>query len=534
MQPVHDLKAVAILATQPSLTTKMNEAFNIVDLFFDAAKKNSRRTAIIYKNVKISFREFEKQVTDTAHYFVSKGIGKSDRVLIFVPMSIDLYRIVLALFKIGATAVFLDEWVSKKRMEECCKVAQCKAFVGIFKAKILALFSNELRKIPIRLGMAWWPSHNSNNVFPVTSKEDTALITFTTGSTGTPKAAKRTHGFLHNQFKALKEKIEPEEDDITMAVLPIVLLINLATGTTSVIADFKGSNPHSLKPKKIMQQLKTYHVNSIIASPFFVKKISEYIIRNRISIPYMKKIFTGGAPVFPIEAAVYHEAFPHAKVEVVYGSTEAEPISSINIKNLIKEKNNFLEGLNVGKPDDSTKVKIIQIIDDNIYIDSEEELSAIELPLKEIGEIIVSGDHILREYFNNEEALYRNKIFIRSKCWHRTGDSGYLDVNGTLFLTGRCSTLIQKHDKIFYPFIYENYFQTISGVEIGTVMLLKEKITAVIEMKEELKKDLVKSNIKNQGPQFENIIFLKKIPRDPRHNSKIDYQKLRLLIAEKF
>jgi len=53
-------------------------------------------------------------------------------------------------------------------------------------------------------------------------------------------------------------------------------------------------------------------------------------------------------------------------------------------------------------------------------------------------------------------------------------------------------------------------------------------------MQEELKKDLVKSNIKNQGPQFENIIFLKKIPRDPRHNSKIDYQKLRLLIAEKF
>lgn len=510
----------------------MNKAFNIVDLFFDAAKKNPSGTAIIFKNKKISFSELEKQVTNTAHYFLRKGIGKNDRVLVFVPMSIDLYRIVLALFTIGAAAVFLDEWVSKKRMEECCKAAQCKAFIGIGKARILAMFSNELRKIPIRLGTTYSPV-NSDHAFAVTAEEDTALITFTTGSTGSPKAAKRTHGFLYHQFKALKEKIEPEKDDVCMPVLPIVLLINLATGTTSVIANFKGSKPNSLQPQKIIQQLTTHSVNSIIASPFFVKKISEYIINNGISIPHIKKIFTGGAPVFPGEAVIYNEAFPQAKTEVVYGSTEAEPISSIDINTLIKEKNNILQGLNVGKIHACTEVKIIQIIDDNIYITSEEELSAIELPVKEVGEIIVSGDHILREYFNNEEALQRNKIFIGNKCWHRTGDSGFLNENRALFLTGRCNTLIQKDDKIIYPFIYENYFQTIDGVELGTIMLLKEKITAVIELKDKSKKDSVKRNIENTIHLFETIIFLKKVPRDTRHNSKIDYEKLRLLLINR-
>lgn len=510
----------------------MNEAFNIVDLFFEAAKKNPLKTAIIYKDRKISFSELEKQVTDTAYYFLSKGISKNDRVLVFVPMSIDLYRIVLALFKIGAAAVFLDEWVSKKRMKECCKAAQCKAFIGILKARILAVFLNELRKIPIRLGTAY-STVNSNNTFAVTSKEDTALITFTTGSTGTPKAAKRTHGFLYHQFKALEDKIEPEKDDVCMAVLPIVLLINLATGATSVIADFKANKPNLLQPQKIIQQLTTHSVNSIIASPFFVKKISEYIINNGISIPHIKKIFTGGAPVFPGEAAIYNEAFPQAKTEIVYGSTEAEPISSIDIKTLIKENNNILRGLNVGKIHACTEVKIIQIIDGNIYTASEEGLSAIELPVKEVGEIIVSGDHILREYFNNEEALQRNKIFIGNKCWHRTGDSGFLNENRALFLTGRCSTLIQKDGKIIYPFIYENYFQTIDGVELGTIFLLKEKITAVIELKDELKKASVKSNIENTIHLFEKIIFLKKIPRDARHNSKIDYKKLRLLLIHR-
>lgn len=507
----------------------MNQTFNIADLFFSAAKRNPLTTAIIYKNRKISFTELEKEITATAHFFQRKGIVKNDRVLVFVPMSIDLYRIVLALFKIGATAVFLDEWVSRKRMEECCKTAQCKAFIGISKAQILAVFSRELRKIPIKLGTAY-STGQSNGTFAVTSKEDTALITFTTGSMGTPKAAKRTHGFLYHQFKALKEKIEPEKGDISMPVLPIVLLINLATGTTSVIADFKSSKPNLLRPEKIIQQITKYSVNSIIASPFFIKEIAEYIISNNISIPCIKKIFTGGASVFPGEAARYYEAFPQVKTEIVYGSTEAEPISSIDIETLIKEKNNILRGLNAGKPDKCTEVKIIHIIEGNICINSEEELSAIELPLKAIGEIIVSGNHILREYFNNEEALNRNKIFIGNTCWHRTGDSGYLDENGTLFLTGRCSTLFQKDGTIIYPFIYENYFQTIGEVETGTIMLIKGKITAIIELKDESGKDAVKSNLESALPLLEKILFLKKIPRDPRHNSKIDYEKLRLFV----
>ncbi|HEY6162332.1 MAG TPA: AMP-binding protein, partial [Bacteroidia bacterium] len=171
----------------------MSEDFNITDLFFEAAAKYPGKPAIIYKEEAITFSVFAREVDATAAYFIKKGIMQGDRVMIFVPMSIDLYRIVLALFRIGATAVFLDEWVSKARMEECCKVAQCKAFIGGFKARTLALLSSELRKIPIKLGT------KKTNGGPLSEKRkvtfsDTALITFTTGSTGIPKAAKRTHG----------------------------------------------------------------------------------------------------------------------------------------------------------------------------------------------------------------------------------------------------------------------------------------------------------------------------------------------------
>ena len=504
------------------------DAFNITDLFFNAVKKDPVKIAIIYKKNRISFGELEKQVTETVHYFLEKGITNGDRVLILVPMSIHLYRIVLALFKIGVTAVFIDEWVSKKRLEECCRIVQCKAMIGVFKAKVFVLFSSELKKIPIKLGVKYVINASDlNKTFPGTKKDDTALITFTTGSTGIPKAAKRTHEFLYYQFKALIEKLQPQDDDIDMPVLPIVLLVNLGTGTTSVIADFKSSKSNSLNPEKIFQQIKEHSVNRMTASPFFIKEISKYITRNKLSLPDMRNILTGGAPVFPNEAEIYCKAFPNAKTEIVYGSTEAEPISSISVKTLIKEKNNIHEqGLIVGKADNNIEVKIIKITNENISINTEAELLNMALPAKEIGEIIVKGNHVLNEYFNNEEALKRNKIFIGNTCWHRTGDSGSLDENGMLYLTGRCNMLIKINGKILSPFIYENYFQSIDGVEMGTIIMRNERLTAIIELKEKSKKPSVRNTIKEHDDQIKEIIFIKKIPRDPRHNSKIDYERL--------
>ena len=120
--------------------------FNIVSLFFNAAQEYPTKIAIIDKDKETTFSEFERDIKDTANYFRYKGIEKGDRVLIFVPMSIDLYRIVLALFHIGATAVFLDEWVNVSRMKACCEVAQCKVFIGSSKARVLSFFFKWIKK----------------------------------------------------------------------------------------------------------------------------------------------------------------------------------------------------------------------------------------------------------------------------------------------------------------------------------------------------------------------------------------------------
>lgn len=494
---------------------------NITDHFFAMAAKHPQRTAIIDRDGKtLSFAGLAAEVKMTAAWYRSLGIGRGDRVLVFVPMGIPLYRCILALFRIGAVAVFLDEWVSKERMELCCRIAGCKALVAPFKLRLLSLLSKELRRIPIRTGPEFQKSAADSNA-AVMQENETALITFTTGSTGIPKAADRTHGFLQAQFDALVHKIAPKENDIDMPVLPIVLLLNLGTGVPSVIADFNPRKPETIEPLSIWKQIEKYQVNRLTASPFVVEKLAGAQCPNKSSM----RIFTGGAPVFPGNAAAMLAGLPGSTLEIVYGSTEAEPISSISASRLVAGDFISAGGLDVGLPYSGTQVMILPLQEGPFSFSKEEEMKAQEQPAFSIGEITVSGEHVLAHYISNPEAERQNKIYFGKKTWHRTGDAGFRDESGRLFLCGRCNTLIRREGKLIAPFLWEGWLCSLPGIAMGTVQEINGQILIVIEKKSSDVQPETIAAIKEKMPGG-IIRFLEKIPRDPRHFSKIDYAAL--------
>lgn len=497
---------------------------NIVDFFFTASKSLPNNVAIIQGKRKITYDELAAEIEMTASYFTEKGIGKGDRVLVFVPMGIDLYRIVLALFSIGATAVFLDEWVSKKRMELCCEIADCKGFIGLPKIRLLSFLSRELRRIPVKLSLKRMSSRRIQAI--KLEPSETALITFTTGSTGRPKAAKRSHGFLKEQFDALIEEIQPNSDDVDMPVLPIVLMVNLGVGCTSVIAEFSMKKPNRNNFDLIANQIREFNVSRITASPFFVSELSNYASKHNTSFPELKKIFTGGAPVFPSNARKYTEAFSGIDVNIVYGSTEAEPISLISAFELSKEDLMETKGLLVGKVYHKTQLAIIPISNHPIEKKTSVDFKNMELEEGSIGEIVVSGPHVLAAYYNSPMAFKENKILVDDAIWHRTGDSGFLN-DGSLYLTGRCSQLIYRNDEVLSPFIIENQLEQIDGVTCGTLLSFEKKLVLIVESEESRRS--IEERV--SSIDFDELVLLSRIPKDPRHNSKIDYEKLKELIV---
>jgi len=116
--------------------------------------------------------------------------------------------------------------------------------------------------------------------------------------------------------------------------------------------------------------------------------------------------------------------------------------------------------------------------------------------------------------------LRKTKSAQKKTVWHKTGDSGYLDENGQLFLTGRVSQIIHHNEKTYYPFVIENSLKNIEGITAGTLLLIKDKLILALCVTAGFSEQSLSSF------DYDEIQYFNSFPFDPRHHSKIDYQKL--------
>ena len=495
---------------------------NVTSLLTQIAEEKPQRTALVFKNEKITFAQLKDRMARCAAFLSEQGLKYGDRAVIMIPMSIDLYVTLLAVIHTGATAVFVDPWMSKKQIAAFTEFAEPTAFIGIPKSHLLRLFSKQLLKIPLSLSTGstflGFPAKKCLKsavkykpmVQPYSvNSGDSALITFTSGSSGIPKGADRTHKFLISQYEALCAEMNYEDEDIDMPMFPVFALRNLAAGITSVIPDMDFKNVKDVNSQTLLKQIKENNVTMVTASPPFVDALVK--VSNQISL---KKIFTGGAPISNTQLEAWHEAFPQTEIDIIYGSTEAEPVAHISSQQRLKFKD--CEGFCCGKPTQRLKTRIINITRNPV---SAQELESLTLQTGEIGELIVSGEHVGQNYFKNPQAVKENKIIDQAgQLWHRMGDTGYFDESGNFFLTGRVHSTINRNGKLLHAQIVESEVQKqLPEAERVAALEIDNQLVIVVQGKE-----------CSHTIDADRIIFTQeKLPLDPRHNSKIDYGRLR-------
>ena len=527
---------------------KKNPGGNVVRKFVDNARRNPHRTAIIHYtkksgHVAVSYGDLLRGVAGAADKFRARGIGKGDRVVVFIPMSIELYRTVLALFYMGAVAVFIDAWGGIERLNQACEIAEPRGFIGTPKAQLLMLVSH-LRKLPVKMvepPLFDFSGKKTREDPPLTkgsdepealADADEALITFTTGSTGRPKAARRTHGFLRAQHEVLSRSLELSDDDVDLTTLPIFLLNNLALGITSVIPRFDPARPGDVDPPLIIDQVRTFGVTATAGSPAFYEGLAAYLIATGARMP-LKKLFVGGAPVYPGNAKLFREAFPGTKIFAVYGSTEAEPISELPVEDIMRA--DVVSGLPVGKKIRGIDLRIIRPVDGPVE-PGKKGIREYFVKKGGIGEIILSGPHVLKEYLNSPGDFRLNKIVESGKIWHRTGDAGRLGPDGNLYFYGRVKNRVRAGGETVYTLPLEIMLRGISGITATAILETDHGLVAFLETREGLSRGMEEYIRHSAGKilrDFGNIgiQLIDRIPRDPRHNSKVDYDKLRKIFG---
>ncbi|ETR71296.1 MAG: amp-dependent synthetase and ligase [Candidatus Magnetoglobus multicellularis str. Araruama] len=497
---------------------------NIISKFVENARQHKDRVALCYRSgffrsrfQQVTYDQLLSDVNIAVHNLKKSGFEKNDRILVFVPMSYELYVLCLGILHMGAVLVFVDAWSNKNRLSMACDIVQPKGFIGTLKAQLLRL-SASIRQIPIKCIstqlLSTQPHQTINEINPAeTTEEDEAIVTFTTGSTGAPKAAKRTHGFLLAQHHALHAHMPIPENDINLATLPIFVLNNLTMKSTTVLPDFNPARPSDFNAKNVVDQIIDLKVTSSIGSPAFFDHLANYILETNTFTSF-KTIYTGGAPIFKPMAQKFRQAFPQTDIHVVYGATEVEPVSSIPLDDYIKQDHRF--GLPVGKHISSLKVKVIKPSDNALILDDTQRLESLEVNDNEVGEIIVSGDHVLKEYIGSEAMFNQNKIVCNNVLWHRTGDAGRMDTNGHLYLYGRVKNrfLTQDGHPVFSIPIEQAMIQ-VSKISFAAMFMAQNNLYVALEPEKPLsasEKDDILLEVKKivKDLQVKEILFMKK------------------------
>lgn len=393
----------------------------------------------------LTFAELSAEAGAWQARIADRGVRRGDRALVMVRPGLPLIAATFALFRMGAVPVVIDPGMGLGSFLSCVERTRPRALVGIPLAQLVSrLFRRAFRGVGCRVPVSGsltarlarggaGPAQAPQTV--ASAPEDLAAILFTSGSTGAPKGVRYEHGMFEAQVAMIREAFGIEPGEIDLPLLPIFALFNPALGVATVVPELDPRRPASVDPAKIVQAVRQERVTTSFGSPTLWRIIGDYCVERGIALHGLRRVLCAGAPV---PAALWRSSrhfLPDGRLHSPYGATEALPLTSIDADDYQRlEQTPGALGAPVGRPLPGIDVRIIEPVPGPLG--SIER--AREVPRGGVGEIVVRGPVVTREYDQLPEATALAKIpDAGGRLWHRMGDCGRLDAEGRLWFCGR-------------------------------------------------------------------------------------------------
>lgn len=383
----------------------------------------------------LSFAELDREVDAWSACLTTAGVRRGDRTLLMVKQGLPLIAVAFALFKLGAVPVIIDPGMGLKSFLACVRRSQPRALVGIPLAQLSSqIFRRTFHSVKVRVWVsgastarcAPTKAINQRPALVDSAATDLAAILFTSGSTGAPKGVCYEHGMFAAQVDLIRATYGITPGEVDLPMLPIFALFNPALGMTTVVPEIDPRHPAAVDPAKIVQAIRQEKITNSFGSPTLWLKIQQHCIENQLTLPSLRRVLCAGAPVPAALWANPGRWLTAGALHSPYGATEALPVSSVSAGEIDPTA---VRGACVGRPLPGVAIKVIGLATPGGELH--------EVPAGEIGEIIVSGPVVTKNYDALPGATAAAKISDGATLWHRMGDCGYVDAEGRLWFCGR-------------------------------------------------------------------------------------------------
>ncbi len=511
----------------------------------------------------LTFEQLDQESDRLARGLLRMGVRPGTRLGLFVRPGLEFIALTFALFKAGAVAVLIDPGMGIKNVLRCLDQVSPEGFIAIPPVQAVRMaYGARFRsaKYNVTVGRRWfWGGPNYQALLgekwtpleaPPIQATDPAAIIFTSGSTGPAKGVLYEHGMFAAQVEDIRDFYDIQPGEIDLSAFPLFALFNAAMGVTTVIPDMDPSRPAQVDPRKIIESIEDLGVTQAFGSPAVWNVVGRFCEQHDVKFPTLKRVLSSGAPVpIPVIERM-HKTFTsdEADIHTPYGATESLPVASISGRQVLQEtaaETRRGAGTCVGTLFPGITVRIIAVDYDPIASSLDD---AEEVPVGEIGEIIVQGAVATREYFQRPDATRAAKIPDGDSFWHRIGDVGYFDTQGRLWFCGRRSHIVETStDRMFsvcceaifneHPRVFRSALVGLGDRPQQTPAIVVEPEAGQFPENETDKQKFLEElqTLAASNPLTENIgtiLLHPSLPVDVRHNVKISREKLAVWAAQ--
>jgi long-chain acyl-CoA synthetase len=417
---------------------------NLSVILRESAIARPDATALAFDGGTMAYAELDARSDAVAEALVARGVGPGDRIGLQLPNLPQFPIAYFGILKAGAVVVPLN--VLLKAPEVAYHLGDCSARMLITWAGVL----DEAAKGAVEAGVAdvyvvgGPPSDSDARSFdeltraaaaprrPLAPREpgDVAAILYTSGTTGRPKGAELTHYQLYMNADIPGRLFTISEDDVVLVVLPLFHIFGLSSAlnlgirfgcTLSLVPRFSA--------EAVLAAIQRDRVTILDGVPTMFITLLAYPDLDRHDTSTLRVAISGGASLPASVLDAFEARFGIAILEG-YGMTETA--STITFNPSPEERRAY----SVGKPVWGTEIAIW-----------DEDGQALPAGRDHVGEIVTRGYHTLRGYHRRPEATA--EAFAGG--WFHTGDLGYVDEDGFLFIVDRKKELVIRGGYNVYP-----------------------------------------------------------------------------------